>query len=99
WIHAGGVYPRSAAVKKCGAHFVRSTLECGGKATALGGRWNRDGPHRVMLATFAMMPVPPPSQSGGSVATALQSFAKCAVGRASIKRCMAHVRIESRPAF
>jgi len=24
------------------ADFVRSTLECGGKATALGGRWNRD---------------------------------------------------------
>jgi hypothetical protein len=31
-------------------HFVRSTLECGGKATALGGWWNRENPQRLMLA-------------------------------------------------
>src|SRR6476661_2082776 len=32
------------------SRFVRSTLECGGKATALGGRWNCDDSQRVMLA-------------------------------------------------
>jgi len=51
-------------------------------ATALGGRRNRDGTQRVMLAPSSRCHRPPPSQSGGSVATALQSFAKCAVSRA-----------------
>jgi hypothetical protein len=38
--------------------FVRSTLECGGKATALGGRWNRDDSPRAMLATsFAIVAI------------------------------------------
>jgi hypothetical protein len=32
------------------AQFVRSTLECGGNAAALEGRWNREDPQRVMLA-------------------------------------------------
>ena len=68
--------------------FVRSTLECGGKATALGGRWKRDDSQRVMLAPSAGSVTPPPSQSGGSVATALQSFAKCAASRASIFRIL-----------
>jgi hypothetical protein len=41
-------------VRKWGARFVRSTLECARRrAAALGGRWNRDDPQRVMLAASA----------------------------------------------
>ena len=39
-------------------HFVRSTLDCGGKATALGGRRNRDAPQRLMRATSRDDPNP-----------------------------------------
>jgi len=67
--------------------FVRSTLECGDNVTALGGRWNRDDALRLMLATSSRGHRPPPSQSGGSIATALQSFAKSAGTRASIIVC------------
>src|SRR3954452_18200922 len=42
---------KDTCARKRGSDFVRSTLECGGKATALGGRWNRDEPQHVMLAT------------------------------------------------
>src|SRR4051794_22222169 len=64
----------------------REALECARRrAAALGGRWNRDDSQRLMLAQRSAPHIPPPSQSGGSVATALQSFAKCAACRASIK--------------
>jgi hypothetical protein len=53
--------PSQERVKKCGARFVRSTLECGGKATALGGWWNREDAQQEMLAQSARArrPLPP----------------------------------------
>jgi len=74
--------------------------KCGGKATALGGRWNRDDTQRVMLATAFAIHRPPPSQSGGSIATALQSFAKYAASRYCVMRAGTRsVCIVETPAF
>jgi hypothetical protein len=76
------------------AHFAK-LWSARGEVTALGGRWNRDDAQGVMLATGEVprarikireeSAFPPPSQSGGSAATALQSFAKSALRCARIK--------------
>jgi len=42
-----------AKVRWLAGRFVRSTLECGGKATALGGWWNHDDSQSVMLAQLS----------------------------------------------
>src|SRR3954454_15449315 len=82
----GRVYGAGVAKEPLTRRVFREALECGGVEPPLwegGGRWQSR--RRSKHHTPRLITIPPPSQSGGSIATALQSFAKCATSRASIK--------------